>query len=270
MPSVPYVTHACFGLSYACAFALEAAGLRWPRRGIRTAGVAFGALGMVLHSAFLAQYHPTPATPDGALLAVAWVLGVFYLYGTLHYARQAWAVFTLPVVAGLVGLSFVQAGAADAPAWLAAGHFWGAAHGLLVLAAAVGLAVGFLASVMYLVQARRLRDKSGPVGGVKLLSLERLEAMSRRGVNAAFPLLTLGLVLGAVLMPGHDVADGFASVKVLGTVGLWAVCGVLFYLRYAAHVPGRRLARLSILAFALVVLVLAAAHPFARTAGGAP
>ena len=51
--------------------------------------------------------QPTPASPFGSLLLLAWVLALFYLYGTVHYAKQAWAVFVLPVVIGLVGLSLV-------------------------------------------------------------------------------------------------------------------------------------------------------------------
>ena len=73
-------------------------------------------------------------------------------------------------------------------------------HGGLLLLAAVGLCVGFLASVMYLVQARRLRAKMPPGQGLRLLSLERLEAMNRRAVDLAFPLLTGGMVVGIVLM----------------------------------------------------------------------
>ena len=44
---------------------------------------------------------------------------------------------------------------------------------------------------------------------------------------------------------------------------LWGVFCVLLYLRYAAHVPGRRLAWLTIAAFGLMLAVLVAAHPFA-------
>ena len=135
---------------------------------------------------------------------------------------------------------------------------------ILLLFAAVGISIGFLASVMYLVQASRLKRKANPLGGMKILSLERLEEMNRRAVNLAFPLLTLGLLLGGVLLRQyHGLAENWFSVKVLGTVGLWLVFLVLVYLRYAAHVPGRRLARLTVLAFGLMVVVLAAAHPFA-------
>ena len=99
---------------------------------------------------------------------------------------------------------------------------------------------------------------------MNLLSLERLEAMSRRAVNLAFPLLTVGLLLGLILLPWPQLGDNWLNLKVLGTVGLWAVFGVLLYLRYAAGVSGRRLAWLTIAAFGLMLVVLLAAHPFAN------
>jgi ABC-type transport system involved in cytochrome c biogenesis permease subunit len=268
MPPLHGVTHACFGLSYLLAFACELARTRWPRAGLRAAGLAFGAAGLFAHTAYLAIHHPTPAAPYGSLLLLAWVLAVFYLYGTVHHARQAWAVFVLPVVIGLVGLSLALVNTADdtgVPAWLAGDRLWGAIHGVLLLLAAVGVSVGFLASVMYLVQARRVRKKKNPLGRMAMLSLERLETMNRRAVNAAFPLLTAGLILGgALLRKEHNPAEDWLSLKVVGTAGLWAVFLVLLYMRYAAHVSGRRLAWLTILAFALMVAVLAAAHPFAE------
>ncbi|MFO0847266.1 MAG: cytochrome c biogenesis protein CcsA [Gemmataceae bacterium] len=264
------VTPACFGLSYLLAFLLELARLKWPRAGVRTAGVFAAAAGLAAHSIYLAVQQPDPAAPFGSLLAVAWVLAVFAVYGAVHHPRQAWAVFVLPVVLGLVGLALTETGGGSVGAWREAGRVWGAAHGLLLLLAAVGVSVGFLASVMYLVQAARLRAKANPLSRFKLLSLERLEAMNRRAVSAAFPLLTGGLLIGAVLLrTHHDLAGNWRSVKVLGTVGLWAVCLLLSYLRYAVHVSGRRLALLTIVAFALLLAVLAAAHPFAdRGVGG--
>lgn len=261
------VTHACFGLSYLLALAFELARLKWPRPVLRYAGLLFGAAGLVAQSAFLAVHHPTPADPYGALLAVAWVLAVFYLYGTLHHPKQAWAVFVLPVVLMLVGLALlVEPGpAADAPPWLAGDHLWGALHGILLLFAAVGVSVGFLASAMYLAQAARLRAKANPLSRFKMLSLERLEEMNRRAVNWSFPLLTLGLLLGAVLLRQyHEPADNWLSLKVVGTVGLWLVFLVLLYLRYAVHVSGRRLALLTMVAFGLMLVVLVSAHPFAQ------
>jgi Cytochrome C assembly protein len=265
------VSHTCFGLSYLLALVLELARLRWPSKALRTAGLAAATVGLLTHSAYLLIHHPSPAAPYGSLLLLAWVLAIFCLYGAIHHARQAWGIFVLPVVVGLVGLSFAlvsSGGANDAavPAWLVGEKFWGAVHGLLLLGAAVGLSVAFLASAMYLVQARRLRTKANPLD-LKMLSLERLEAMSRRAVNLAFPLLAAGVLLGMLMLNREPLAALLTpSLKVLGSYGLIGVVAMLVYMRYAAHVSGRRLAVWSILAFALLVGVLMAAHPFAEGA----
>jgi len=275
VPPLQGVTHACFGLSYLVAFLLELARLVWPRAGTgwRVAALAFGAAGLVAHTLYIAIDKPPLATPDGSLLVLAWVLALFYLYGTVHHAKQAWAVFVLPVVIGLVGLSYALAHSGKSsselgvPAWVSGERFWGTVHGVLILLAAIGVSVGFLASVMYLVQARRLRNKVLPGRTVPMLSLERLETMNRRALNLAFPLLTAGLLVGTLLLR-HEQTDNWLSLKVVTTALLWVVFLVLLYLRYGAHVPPRRLAVLSIAAFGLLVVALAAAHPFA--AGGAP
>jgi ABC-type transport system involved in cytochrome c biogenesis permease subunit len=275
--SLQGVTHACFGLSYVVALILELARLTWPRAGSgwRITALAFGAAGLLAHTYYILAHQPSPATPHGSLLLLGWVLALFYLYGTVHHAKQAWAVFVLPVVIGLVGMSYLSSraeassGEFAVPAWLSGARFWGAVHGSLILLAAVGVSVSFLASLMYLVQARRLKNKVIPGRVVPMLSLERLETMNRRALNAAFPLLTAGLLVGLIILKHVDeLGDNWLSLKVLSTAGLWVVFLVLLYLRYGAHVPPRRLAVLSIAAFVLLLVALATAHPFAT--GGAP
>jgi len=267
------VTHACFALSYLVAFGFELAWLVKLRPVWRAAALVFGVAGLFAHTAYIGYNRPTPAAPYGSLLLLAWVLALFYLYGTVHYAKQAWAVFVLPVVIGLVGLSLalVAGGntepAFDLPSWLSGERFWGIVHGVLILFASVGVSVSFLASVMYLVQARRLRHKVNPARVVPMLSLERLESMNRRALNLAFPLLTAGLLVGALLLNHDNFAEDWLSIKFLTSAGLWVVFLVLLYMRYAAHVPARRLALLSIVAFALLVVALAAAHPFVQGGG---
>ena len=261
------ISTSCFGTSYLLAWGCELARLRWPRPAVRWAAVALGAVGLFLHSVLLAVRLPNPAAAYGGTLAVAWVLAVFYLYGALHAPRRAWGVFVLPMVLGLVAVARfavtpdpVETGL---PEWASGNKLWGAVHGLFVLLAAVGVCVGCVASVMYLLQADRLRRKLNPLGGPGLLSLERLEAMNRRALNVSFPLLTLGLLLGLILMPWHELGGNWLNLKTLGTVGLWGVFGVLLYLRSAKAASGRRLAWLTVGAFGLMLAVLVAAHPLA-------
>jgi ABC-type transport system involved in cytochrome c biogenesis permease subunit len=180
-------------------------------------------------------------------------------------------LFVLPVMVLLVGISFVKHGDTQpVGSWFNSENFWGTVHGLFLLAASVGITVAFLASVMYLVQARRLRMKRSPLGGMRLLSLERLETMSRRAINLAFPMLTVGLLLGIVRVPSNDAsAADWTAAKVLGTVGLWVVALLLVYLRYGVHLPPRRIAILTIAAFGLLLVTLVASHPAFPTGEGA-
>ena len=268
------IHHYCIGLSYLCAFLLEAGRLLWPAKGWRVAGLTFGAAGLFAHTAYLLVQHPSPAVPYGSVLLLAWVLALFYFYGTVHHAKQAWAVFVLPVVIGLVALSRVlltaepEHAAFDLAAWASGDRFWGGVHGVLILLASVGVSISFLASMMYLIQARRLRRKVAPGTVTPMLNLERLETMNRRALNGAFPMLTAGLLVGTLLIPhGPAFSDNWLSLKVLSTAGLWLVFLVLLYLRYGAHIPARRLALFSVVAFALLLVALVASHPFAT--GGA-
>jgi ABC-type transport system involved in cytochrome c biogenesis permease subunit len=267
------ISRFCFAASYAVAFGLELVHLLRPRSVLRLSSIAFGAAGLLAQTLYLMVQRPPLSSQYGSLLFLAWVLAVFYLYGTLHHKRFAWAVFVLPLVLTLIGLADVFAPRTPSespPAFLqsiAGERFWGAVHGSLILLAAVGVCVGFLASLMYLVQAYRLRAKVAPDHGLKLLSLERLEEMNRRAINAAFPLLTAGLLVGAVLMAQRDPSD-FAGLKVLGTAGLWLVFAVLLYLRYSRHLRGRPLAFGTVAAFLILLAALAATHPAVQ--GAAP
>ncbi len=128
-----------------------------------------------------------------------------------------------------------------------------------MLLAAVGLCVGFLASLMYLVQAHRLRAKTLPGHGLRLWSLERLEAMNRRAIVLAFPLLTAGMLVGLVLM-FHDHLSDWSDPRVLASVVLWLSFAVLLYLRYGYHLRGRPVALLTILTFVLLVGCLILPH----------
>ena len=259
------ITHLCFGLSYLTAFGLESYRVVRPDRWTRLAAIFFAIAGLLAHTIFLGYHQPTLASPYGSLLLLAWVFAVFYLYGVLHREPYSWASFVLPLVLILVGLSyaFFGNGVADG-SWFSGEHFWGMFHGVLLLLASVGITVAFLASLMYLVQSRRLRRKANPIGGLKLLSLERLERMKRRAINAAFPLLTVGLLLGAMRawQNPNDTMESWTALKITSTVGLWLVGALLMYLRYGVHLPGRRLAWLAILAFGLMLLALIASHPF--------
>lgn len=248
----------CFAASYIVALALELLHQFRPRPIFRLLGIGFGMAGLLAQTLYLAAERPALAGQYGLLLFLSWIVAIFYLYGSIHHKRLAWAIFSLPLVLGLLALAAVLG---PSPIKSNEDPFWGAIHAVVLLFAAVGLCVGFLASLMYLVQLHRLRAKTLPGHGLKLLSLERIEAMHRRAINLAFPLLTAGLLLGAILMVRtSDPLTGWLDPRVVSAVGLWLVFAVLLVLRYGYHLRGRSVALLTIAVFVLMVVCMTLPH----------
>jgi ABC-type transport system involved in cytochrome c biogenesis permease subunit len=270
------ITSFCFGASYAVALLLELWQLFRPRPVQRLVALGFAAAGLLAHTVYLIVQKPSLASPAGSLFFLTWILAVFYLYGSIHHQQLAWGVFVLPIVLGLIVLArAIPADESTPGPWLGAidalrgERFWGIVHGGLLLLAAVGGCVGFVASIMYLVQARRLRLKAAPGKGVQMLSLERIELMNRRAINLAFPLLTAGVLVGlALLFHRAEQLHGLTDPKIIGAFFLWLVFALLLYLRYGAHVRGRALAVWTIIAFVLLVVTLASSHSAVQ--GGTP
>jgi ABC-type transport system involved in cytochrome c biogenesis permease subunit len=261
------VTTLCFIASYALALGLELLHQFRPRAVFRLLGLVCGAAGFVAQTIFLAVDPPPLAWRYGWLLFLGWILVIFYLAGSLHHRRQAWGVFVLPLVLALLGLGIAFGpDPTVARTTRSLQDLWGALHAALIFLAAIGVCVGFLASLMYLFQARRLRSKALPGKGLRLLSLERLEVMNRRAIDLAFPLLTAGLLLGALIM-FQDRLPGWTDPRVLGAGVLWVAFAVLSYLRYGHHLRGRQVAVLTIVTFVLLLGCLALAHPVGQ--GGA-
>src|SRR6266849_4375508 len=226
----------CFEASYAVALALELLQLLQPRPVLRWLALLFGGAGFFAHTLYLFLKSPPLASQVGSMLFLAWILAIFYIYGSVHHRRQAWGVFVLPLVIGIGGLAWafqMQTVAPPVSEWMYGSQFLNILHGVLLLLASVGISVGFVASVMYLVQAHRLKAKTAPGHGLKLLSLERLEDMNRRAINWAFPLLTGGVIVATVqLMHRTDEPFVWTDLKSITAGLLWLSFVVLLYLRY--------------------------------------
>jgi ABC-type transport system involved in cytochrome c biogenesis permease subunit len=272
--SVDRISIVYFAASYLVALGLELLQAYRPSKLVAWLGALFMAAGLTGHTLFLAAQHLPVSSQFGVLLYLAWILAVFCSVGAVHHRRQAWGLFVLPIVLGLVLLAaaFGQPPREDATAdlySLDAGTFWLRLHVALFVLAATGISVAFIASLMYLVQAQRLKAKALPTQGLKLLNLERLERMNRLGISLAFPLLTVGTVIGlALLIQERNRLTGWTDPRIIATILLWVVFGLVLYLRHGLHLRGRRVALLTIVAFAILLLGLVTSHSLGP--GGTP
>lgn len=230
----------------------------------RSSAVHLGGLAFLFHFVscveMLVQSHrwmPVGAREAESLLGFL-VAGLFFLAWWLYDALPL-GIFALPVTLFLVfipalgpsGYTFPSQGVRTS---------WLIAHISALLAAYAGLGFSLLASVLYLVQENRLKAKLKASTEARwalldwLPPLDTLERLAHAMLLFGFPCMTVGLLLGAVLVQETSLgAAYFLDPKVLASFGLWILYVLLLFLRQTAGLRGRRAAYLS---GAVLVLML--------------
>lgn len=116
--------------------------------------------------------------------------------------------------------------------------------------------LAFAVAVAYLLQERQIRAKR--IGGVfqRLPSLDTLDKAALRCVLVGFPLLTVGIVTGAVLTGGFAAATAAEGTRQAFAVAAWVVFAAVLLLRVSAGWRGRRAAFGTLIGFACACVVL--------------
>ncbi len=132
--------------------------------------------------------------------------------------------------------------------WLTTFHLVLAIAGeaLFVLASAAG--------AMFMIQNNLIKHKKPGSLGRLLPSLGDLDRINHLGLLWGFPLLTLGMIAGAVYAALVWGSLWPADPKVIWSLAVWIVYGVLLHQRLAIGWKGSRMALLSCVVFALFIL----------------
>jgi len=121
----------------------------------------------------------------------------------------------------------------------------------------VGLfVVAGAASLLFLVLERRLQNKRGAGLGSRLPSLDTLDGAMHRLLVSGFPLLTFGVVTGALFSRHLEDASGAALARTLFGFLTWIVLASVLLLRRIAGVRGRRAAYGTLAGVLCVLLVV--------------
>lgn len=196
------------------------------------------------------------------------IAGLFFLVWWI-YDAISFGIFALPATFLLVLV----------PA-LGPGHYvfpsegvrvsWLVAHIIALLLAYAALCFSLLASMLYLVQERRIKSKPKP--GMKfswsllerLPPLETLERIAHATLEFGFPCMTVGLAIGAVLAQETALGDAyFRDPKVIASFAMWGVYVLLLLIRRGAGLRGRRAAYVSG-AVLVVMMAVWVANLFSR------
>jgi cytochrome c-type biogenesis protein CcsB len=238
-----------------------------PRLMVRLLWIGLAAHGtsIAIHSFAVAHLAVTTLAETLSFLALL-LVGVF-LAVQLRRPLRALGAVACPLAFGLTLAADVgHQGIRPLPPVLDSA--WLPVHVTLSILGDAVLALAFSASLLYLLQERRLKERRGRGMIRHLPSLETLDRVNHACVVWGLVLLTLGIASGIVW--AHTAWDRFWSSdpKLVLSLLTWALYVILLQGRMTAGWRGRRAATLTIAGFAVIVLSLVGVNALALGSHG--
>ena len=256
----------CFLLSYLTAFGLEVASVMRGSKVARLAAIGFGIAGLVAHSAYLlirsreVDLPPLLSSSQDWVLVLAWLAVVLYLAIIALDRTLPLGLFLLPVVLALIGFALFSNDDSQSLIANEATRRWGMLHAGSLAVGTSGVLLGFVLSIMYLIQHSRLRQKVSKSSTIPLPNLEKLATLNWWSVVIAVPLLTVGLAAGVILgqlKHSTDKAFSFTDPTVLAHAVVWVAMAALFYrLLRRREASGKTVAWQTVWAFGFLIATI--------------
>ncbi|MBE0596166.1 MAG: c-type cytochrome biogenesis protein CcsB [Desulfuromonadales bacterium] len=234
--------------------------------------------GFALHCATLAarfvEVGHTPVTNlHESLSFFAWtIVGIYFLFD-LRYRLTVLGAFVCPLALVLmIGSSAAPAGPPEINPLLQS--WWFPVHVTLAFLGNAVFAVAFIAGIMYLLQERMLKSKKFSGLFYRLPSLETLDSINYKCLSFGFPLMTMGIITGAVW--ANSAWGGYWRWDPKETWALitWFLYAALLHGRLTVGWRGRRAAIFAIVGFVCLLftflgvnLLLSGEHSFKSLQG---
>jgi len=183
----------------------------------------------------------------------SWALILIYLLVYKRYRLQALGAFVVPLaflVLAIVGFTPHDVTEIFPPL----SSVWLGLHIFFSFLGNAAFALTFGVGIMYLFQQGQLKSKKLGALYYRLPSLEVLDQLNYRSLMSGFPLLTLGMVMGAFWSLHVKGTILWDLARVLPQVVAWAIYAMLFVGRLGMGWRGKRAAVLSVIGFVVVVL----------------
>jgi ABC-type uncharacterized transport system permease subunit len=226
-------------------------------------GVVFHFVSLVENAMFSGTLAPTSMHGVESLLAFVLMVFFFVLYARFRATSPGLAVFPLVFWLTFSASSYASPNEPSAPIFVSAQ--WIYIHVALILVGYSALLFSFIASILYLIQERNLKSKTGMRGfWSRLPALATIDEIGFKCLIWGFPFMTLGLIAGSILAEARYGTRYFADPKILLSGLMWVVYMVLLYTRWSGGWRGRRAAYLATVAFGAAVLAWAA-NNFSQT-----
>ena len=193
------------------------------------------------------------ATLPEILSVLAWTAVLIYLVLVWRHRLEVLHVIILPLVLVVLFASDILPDQVI-PITPTLRPSLGRFHLTVIVLGVSALFVTFAASLVYVLVDRALKAKRPARFFLALPSLETSESVGRTSLFWAYPLLTLGIVTGAIYSAG--LTGHFWSWRSRETLAVlaWLILGVVVVARLAWGWRGRKAAILTIVGFAAVFL----------------
>jgi ABC-type uncharacterized transport system permease subunit len=202
-----------------------------------------------------AAHHRLPVDTHETQTLLGLLLALAFLVVYWRYKTVSLGVFLLPVCF-LLGLVPAFHPGQENTAFPTVHTGWIFLHVALLLAAYAALVLSLLASLLYLIQERRLKQKSPTLPW--LPPLETIDQIALKALLFGFPCMTAGLLIGSLIAEATVGASYFRDPKILLAFAMWLVYIAMIHIRRIAGLRGRRAVYLSSFVFFLVLAVWAA------------
>jgi len=209
-----------------------------------------------------AAHHRLPVETHETQTLLSLLLALAFLLVYWRYKTVALGVFILPIcfLLGLIPAFHPGQESTAFPTFPMIHAGWIFLHVALLLAAYAALLLSLLASLLYLIQERRLKQKSPTLLWLPLLEtpLEVLDQIALKALLFGFPCMTAGLLIGSLIAQATVGASYFRDPKILLAFAMWLAYIAMIHIRRIAGLRGRRAVYLSSFVFFLVLAVWAA------------
>ena len=209
-------------------------------------GFACHVVAIVLRAGELNAMPLTQRYESFSLLAVLAALG--YLVTYARYRIASLSVFVFPVVFLLTFIAVVAYDPGGALP-LALESNWIYIHTPLIFLGYAALSISFAGSLMYLMQERSLKSKHRSSFYHRLPALEVCDELAYRALSIGFPLMTLGILSGALWAQSVSGSFWGTDLTIILSLFTWFIYLLLIYYRLITGWRGKRAAYLAVAGF---------------------
>jgi ABC-type uncharacterized transport system permease subunit len=203
----------------------------------------------------VAAHRALPVDTHETMSWLGLLLVVSFLVLARLYRTVAFGVFLLPIAVLLTIVPAFHAGR-ETLLYPQLHMGWLLLHIALLMAAYAALFLSLIASLLYLIEERRLKRKMA--ARRVLPPLETLDQIGVSALRLGLPCMTAGLLIGSVIALQTSGPAFFADPKVLLSVAMWIAYILMLFIRRHSGLRGRRAVYLSSFVFVVVLAVWAA------------